>query len=156
MKYGFYTLLIGCLLVACKKDKLEGETSILEGKWKWSYSSEFIHNNFTGANTMNIRQASEFNDAYYIEFARKGKVKFLKNDDIEEENRVVFSIFRNENCEFINCKRFSIYLDNKENNKLTGFINQDTMGCAGQSLPLSMRTEGDLEYTYNHYYLRAN
>jgi len=145
------------IVIGCKKDKLEGETSILEGKWKWVYSLEEKHNFLMGGSTYQDVSASIFPDAYFMEFDRKGKVKFLKNETIEEKYRIVMSIFRDEdNCEFLNCKKFSIYLDNKDDQELTGYMNQDTIHCAGQPLPLSTYSAGSYRYSYSHYYLRAN
>ncbi|MBL4863233.1 MAG: hypothetical protein JKY09_09495, partial [Crocinitomicaceae bacterium] len=115
MRNLLYVLLIGFILIGCKKEKLEGEKSILEGRWKWIYSLEEKHNFLVGGSTYQDVSASSFPDTYFMEFDRKGKVKFLKNETIEEKYRIVFRIFRDEgNCEFLNCKLLTIYLDNKD------------------------------------------
>ncbi len=80
--------------LSCKKDKLEGDKSMLIGKWNWSYtryahsysydSPEGIVEYLTPSNT---------NTNYRIEFLEKGKIIFYKNDVLIKEKRIVFKYF---------------------------------------------------------------
>ena len=156
MKTLIYISLISLILFSCKKDKLEGDMLILEGKWKWVSSYQRKTEINSGINTHSYIDASDFNDTYHVEFDRKGKIKFIKNGNIEEEYRIVFSFFRDDPCQFTNCKSFSIYLNNDDEHEFGGRIGQDTMSCAGQPLPLMSYSENGYEYSHSHYYIRDN
>jgi len=64
-------MLLGALL-SCKKDKLEGERAILEGKWEWVYSvkTTSFHSPSASAQVDTI-YAGQSSSSYALEFSRK-------------------------------------------------------------------------------------
>ncbi|MBL4861491.1 MAG: hypothetical protein JKY09_00525 [Crocinitomicaceae bacterium] len=155
MKQLFYILAIGLTLASCKKEKLEGNSRILEGKWKWSYSLHRHWNFATDHFDVTDIPSSNYPDEYFLEFDRKGKVKYIKNNNEENEYRIVFKEFVNE-CNDLsgpNCYRFAILLNNVKDHGLGGNVNQDTINCNDTNLPLERLSE--INY-YSHFYVRAN
>jgi len=146
-------LLLG-VIIGCKKDKLEGQTSIFEGKWKWVSSLERKWNYTTDTYDYTTFPSSNYPDEYFLEFDRKGKVKYFRNDKKEEEYRIVFDKF-NEGCTALvsKCYSFRILLNNNKKNGLAGSVNQDTIRCSDTNLPLEYQSE--ILY-YSHFYVRAN
>jgi len=147
-------ILLLTVVLGCKKEKLEGEKSILEGKWKWSYSLHIHWNYATDKFDVTEIPSSNYPDKYFLEFDRKGKVKFLKNDE-KKEYRITFHKFGDE-CNDLsgpNCYRFTILLNNKKHNSFGGNVNQDTIRCSDTNLPLERLSE--INY-YSHFYVRAN
>ncbi|MBL4861488.1 MAG: hypothetical protein JKY09_00510 [Crocinitomicaceae bacterium] len=146
-------LLLGGIL-GCKKENLEGETSILEGKWKWVSSKERKWNFETDTYDYTTYPSSNYSDEYFIEFERKGKVKYYKNDEKDKEYRVVLHTFE-EGCTSLttDCYFFNIYLNNDSKNGLAGGINKDTIVSSDTNLPLERLSE---IHTYSHTYIRVN
>ena len=158
MKTLIYISLISLVLFSCKKDKLEGDMQILEGKWKWSYSREVLRDIGTSELISSvIVQASTFPDTYHVEFDRKGKIKFLKNNEVEDKYRIVMSLFFPENCEFGECQHFSVYLNNDSENEFSGLVGTDTLWAGGSGyIPLKKPDLNFSKYSYTHYYIRDN
>ncbi|MBL4861490.1 MAG: hypothetical protein JKY09_00520 [Crocinitomicaceae bacterium] len=154
MKYILYILLIGFILIGCEKEKLEGNSRILEGKWKWISSHERNWNFETDTYDHTIHPSSNYSDEYFLEFEHKGKVKFMKNNKIEKNYRTVFNRFEL-GCTSLStdCYRYHILLDNNKKNTLTGGMNKDTIVCNDTNLPLEWQSE---TLTYSHTYIRVN
>jgi hypothetical protein len=72
------------MLVSCKKDKLEENYAILQGKWKWvgstKYEKHYSYPTNTSWTTSDWISASGKTDDYFLEFERKGKVAIWKNE----------------------------------------------------------------------------
>ncbi|MBL4861489.1 MAG: hypothetical protein JKY09_00515 [Crocinitomicaceae bacterium] len=154
MKQLLYLSLIGIILVACKKESLQGNTKIMEGKWKWISSTEVKWNYATDNFDVTEIPSSNYPDEYFLEFERRGKVKYFKNNEIDEEYRIVFDRFE-QGCNELtmDCFRFHILLNNNKKNTLTGVANQDTIECNDTNLPVSEISE--IHY-YVHNYVHIN
>ncbi len=100
-------------LLSCKKDKLEGEKTVLIGKWAWDYTyhsynwctydNQGITELLTPVNTTNT---------YTIEFLEKGKLLLYKNDVLLQEKRIVFKYFKTDPAGMYNV---GLKLDDDEN-----------------------------------------
>ncbi|MBN4070872.1 hypothetical protein JYT72_00050 [Crocinitomix catalasitica] len=125
-----YVLLVTSLilfLVACKKDKLEGDKSILIGKWEWTHSYYAFKQCDPPAITSTLTPESESTN-YSIEFHEKGKVDFLVNEAVQESYRVVCGEYWGTPGLIEGYIYSNINLNGNENNKLDGYIiNQDTL-----------------------------
>ena len=134
---------------SCQKDRLEGTASALVGKWKWEYSIEFKQGN--GQTVTTKIPSSNFEDSYTIEFDRKGKVTFYKNQEVQETNDIVFSILDSTSSLKFPVK-FSIN-NNKGEHVLNGNFGLDSMHCSGQPISIGQnQSSGSVEYFYDHYY----
>jgi len=116
---------IALLLFSCQKDKLEGEQSIIQGKWKWIGSMETREHINSGSWSQTFIDASNYSDNFFVEFEYKGCVNFYKNEEEEMKYRTVFRFFTKQTSIFSNSYFFSIYLNNKEDNSFIGYLNED-------------------------------
>jgi len=142
---------IALLLFSCRKTKLKDEYSILEGKWKWVSAKEIRTVLSNGNTSYYSHNASDYPDEYYIEFDRKGKVRFFKNDNIESSYRVVINSFSGDCNIFPGCHSFGIRLDNnKKDLPFIGYVGYDTLLCSSQNtnLPLIYHVDDDYSYDY--------
>lgn len=158
MKQQILIITILLLLLSCRKDKLNDEKSILQGKWKWVSATETRTLISNGNSAYFVREATEFPDNYFVEIERKGIINFQKNSILETSFRIVFSFFQTDCNELINCNHFSIYLNNKHDKKIEGFVNSDTLTfwCSETNLPLQNRTEGEFKYSYQYFFVKEN
>ncbi|MEX1001737.1 MAG: hypothetical protein WDZ35_06445 [Crocinitomicaceae bacterium] len=79
MKKTSIIIFFGMLLMfSCKKDKLEGDSAILIGEWKWVYSNEIKNTCNPPSYQVNITPNS-INSTFKIGFLKKGKVEFFQN-----------------------------------------------------------------------------
>lgn len=151
--------LVVFVLSGCRKTKLEGDYAILQGKWQWVGATEYRTLLSNGNTATFIRDASEFPDAYYVEFERKGKVHFLKNQE-EVENLRLNITGSSTNCNALTngCTRISLNLNSKEDKSMSIFVNNDSlkMGAEYIDLPLKKRIEGPYEYSYTYYFVSVN
>jgi hypothetical protein len=109
--------------LACTKDELIDDKSILIGKWKWAYTEHSYgwcdynpkFNTINTANDSNI---------YGVDFLEKGKVVFYKNEKVIERGRVVFEYF-----EMIGVNDFIFYfnLNDESDQGISGSGNKDTL-----------------------------
>jgi hypothetical protein len=93
MSRGILTLVILTLFISCKKDRLEGEKSVLIGRWKWSHSSKRI--SWRPLYYQTLSPQTE-NTTYAIEFLEKGKIKLIEKEHLKEEGRIVFTGWRDD------------------------------------------------------------
>lgn len=114
-------------LVACKKDKLDGDMSILIGTWNWTETYEV--SNYCDADSLwnyELIDSSQEDNKYSLEFREKGKVRFYTNDAIIWKKRVVF-----ESQEVIAsgsyAYHFVILLNNNSNDKMDVWVGQDSL-----------------------------
>ena len=149
---------ISLLLFSCKKTKLKDEYYILEGKWKWVSGTETRTVLSNGNTVYFYHDASDYPDDYFIEFDRKGEVRFYKNDHVEISYRLVINNF-SENCNnFPNCNFFGILYDNDKDKSITGFVGQDSLLISSQhsNLPLIYHVDDDFSYDYQHKFVKVN
>jgi len=119
-------------LVSCKKDELKGDKSILEGKWKWIYT------------TGNKTPASEGKN-YSVEFLKCGKIIFYENGEEKEKQRIVFASYDPlEHPLEIPGWYFEIYLNNKGSKSIQGSIYDRTYD--------TLKLRGDYGYPFSGWY----
>ena len=103
-------------LMSCKKDKLEGDKEILIGKWKWEKT---LYESYNCQNCCPVNDTLiPTNANYEIEFIRKGKVKFYKNEVITSEQIIVFDDFYKLDGNDV----FDIHLNDDPTMRLLGII----------------------------------
>jgi len=146
----FWLILIMSLCCSCKKDKLTGEKEIFIGKWEWIYTSDYNYCDPDFPFTTILTPASE-STTYTIEFYKKGKVEFLKDNEIVARHRVVFSAFGNPyTCSLPGYTYYGIWLDNDNDSILAGCVSPDTLNTY-QGFPLD-----DSEcHIYTNHFVRA-
>ena len=135
------------MLTTCKKDKLKDDKEILIGIWNWKttssisnmctkYSSEYIYDTLT--------PLSEKNN-YSIEFLKKGKINFYKNDEKINSKRIVFKIWRSsihQNWTY-DC---SITLNNDNENRMSINVKNDSLLI--RQFPFD---DGDCNNSFNYF-----
>lgn len=86
--FRFTLLFLSLQLLSCKKEKLEGESAVLVGKWKWIYSTHYRYNNNAPFSYYlpNI-VADTFAHQYAIEFTHNGHV-ILTEDGCKKKYRI--------------------------------------------------------------------
>jgi hypothetical protein len=93
MKSFRFPILFLCLIAvsACKKDKLEGERSILIGTWNWTETYEV--SNYCDTDSLwnyQLIDSARADSRFALEFLEKGKVIFYTNNAVIWKERVVF------------------------------------------------------------------
>jgi len=123
----FIIILCIIALVACKKDKLEGETSILIGTWEWTETYEV--SNYCDTDSLwnfQMTDSTHTNNKFTLEFLEKGKAIFYSNNDILWKDRIVFeskNIIENGSYKY----HFVILLNNNANDKMDVWVGQDSL-----------------------------
>lgn len=144
-------------LVSCKKDALVGEYEILEGTWNWSYSEETIFDPFAGSGIMSTQIINSDVSAatYEVEFLKKGKVKFIENDNITATYRTVIASFNQTNSSGSGEEKFfSIQLNNDPNNLMMGYVTQDTLKLLNKGFPFENYSQGDIQHSFKNCFVR--
>lgn len=92
MKTSINLIFISILLISqfsCKKKKLKGKYESILGKWKWThtvYQHKYMcHSKYEAGPFYETITVDSTKTDYYIEFLRKGILKFYKNDSITNE-----------------------------------------------------------------------
>lgn len=154
----FYLFICFVLMLSCKKDKLTGNYSILEGKWRWSFSVKKTYNIVSQVETFDTLYANLYQDTYELEFIHKGKLYVKKNELTEQKWRLVFNYFVQDNiCNLINdAWRFGVKLNNKEKYPYNGCVNNDTLIGSNKNLPDNLQGYENYPYdiSFEHYYTR--
>ncbi len=149
MKILIQIISITILFSSCTKDKLKGDREILIGKWTWIYSDH----NYGWCNNMSfydLKNPASVNQTFDIEFEKKGKVKLFENDNVKDENRVVFHNFQKDSENNFISKSFfySIYLDNESENELYGHVNSDTLVILNSGFPFYGKKGCEFYWSY--------
>jgi hypothetical protein len=160
MKKTLWLLGLIFILLSCKKDKLEGELSIFQGKWEWveterTFTAVVGPVNIT-YDTIPANQSGVL-DSYQIEFDTKGKVSFLKNNVLEEKYRIVFDGFHESTWSTDLVYSFVINLDNQGDQRFVGFVSESNLTTVeGIHIPLTTHTEYPTEISYRHIFAKVN
>ena len=162
MRKSYVVFCVFVFLLSCKKSKLDGELSQLQGKWQWIGSisyTESIGSIGGGQVTVDFVNASQFNDKYFIEFERKGYLTYTINDQKVEDYRLVLSI-SNDDCGYYDdCRYASFHLNNNEDDQLAVFYSADslTLGSGvSNHIPLQTYEGAYFRTTYSHQFVRIN
>jgi hypothetical protein len=107
---------------SCKKQKLEGDSEILIGKWNWIYSSE-VNNTCNPPTWVNTLNPANQNVSFSIEFIKKGKVIFYENSVASEKFRIKDLLFDKNNFHYT----FSMIVNSEDNNNMSGLVTEDTL-----------------------------
>lgn len=152
MKYLVITF-SALILTSCIKDKLEQDTLILAGTWTWNHSLEYNYDTANDTILVDTVWAADYTDSYALRFEEKGKVFTLKNGNEEDKYRIVLPYFKFGLCpELHNSYEYKINLNNKEDNRLEGCVNEDTIVTNDIHLPVS---KGSTEYPYyKHFFTK--
>ena len=147
---------IGLAVFSCRKDKLKDEKQILEGKWKWIYSTERRVDAPPGF--YNLIYPHDIGKTYSVEFLYKGNVKFYENTKELDCHRIIFHHW-NKSSFLDNHWEFGGYLDNKRSDEeFSGTIidaSNDTL-VIGNYFPFDRKMESGAEVGYGNYFVREN
>ena len=147
---------IGLTVFSCRKDKLKDEKQILEGKWKWIYSTE--REAGTPPGYYNIIYPYDIGKTYSVEFLYKGKVKFYENNKELDCHRIIFTQW-NKNPFLANRWEFAVALDRKRSEEGFGGTiidsSNDTL-IIGNYFPYDRDPNNGIELTYGNYFVREN
>lgn len=136
-------------LVSCKKEKLEGDTAILKGKWNWT-ETYGVSNHCDPETSWNYQlvDMSEPGSTYTLEFYEKGKVYFSHNDGTIWNRRTIFD--EDEQATFTSGPyeyKFEIWLNNDSKDPMEVYVGQDSMLV--NDFPKD--TETECEEYFNHF-----
>lgn len=120
-----FIFFICLMLFSCKKDKLEGESEILLGTWKWSYTykTSYICAPPEVYDTLNPQTE---NQDYSIEWT-KNSIAFRKNNAVCEEGWFQLEFISPPNLLSGYSYSFTAYLKGDYDNHLNGIVGEDTM-----------------------------
>jgi hypothetical protein len=140
-------------LLACKKDKLDGEKEILIGKWNWSYTIQSVNYNCDNyPPVVTILTPSTQGVEFSLEFNKKGCVTFYKNSKKIDKKRIVFTGWYLESpIYFPGYYRFGIWLNNKSENIFSGWVKSDTLIDQGY---FPYREDDGLCISYTNYFVK--
>ncbi len=124
-----FIILFFCIiaLAACEKDELEGEMSILIGRWNWLETYK-VSNHCDTDSLWNYQliDSTHANNKYALKFLEKGKVVFFTNNAIIWKQRVIFeskNVIGHGSYDY----HFVILLNNNANNKMDVWVGQDSL-----------------------------
>jgi hypothetical protein len=150
------------LLVSCKKDKLEDDKSILQGKWRFDYVIKREFNTVTGYDVRDTLDIDYLTDIYELEFCKKGLVSQIKNGEVLREDRVVFRDFEMSNPNHPNNLKnsfwYSIRLNNDEDDLMSGYVAPDTLSSTAGFLPPEFDdySINNVRFSFTKRYVRVN
>lgn len=147
-----YLILTVFILSGCIKDKLENESAILVGNWKWDHSIEYTYDAVGQVEVETVINATDYPDAYGVLFREKGKVRTTRNAIALEEYRIILDEFKSGTCELTGGYEYKIKLDNKDNDTIVGCVNTDTLTMSDFHLPVAKGS--DAYPYYKHVYLK--
>ena len=123
-------------LASCRKDRLEGTSEVLLGKWEWEYTIRSYDNPYIGLyNSLDTIYPSDIGETYQLEFEKDGYVNYFKDNSLTDSYRVVFSYVSDSNCGSGNCLRASIKLNNKKDNGLGLHFINDLLRTSSTNIP---------------------
>lgn len=108
---------------SCKKEKLEGEKSILIGEWEWVATTGYEETCDPDFMYPVLFTPSTEGTSYQMNFLERGCVEFYSQNSFIEKHRVVFDAFGAPACDVY----YEIYLDNSNLTILNGCISEDTL-----------------------------
>ena len=134
-------------LLSCKKDKLEGDTAILIGKWKWIY---------TYADGAGVPDYFEYPSAlgknFSIEFLEKGCIYFYEDGKVEKKRRVIIDRIQ---CQPNQILLISLESSKRKENGLAAFLyDRDTDTLEIQHTFPFESTNNVPSYTMYNYFIR--
>ena len=92
MKYVIYLIGICLITLSCKKDKLEGDMSILIGKWNLTHT-DHLYGICDGDSFSETLTPESEGHTLSMEFFEKGIIKFYQNDKLIGSDRLVIVEF---------------------------------------------------------------
>jgi len=118
---------LSLIFVGCKKDKLDGDKSILIGEWEWVYTKKIVDYcdpEFMYTDTLYpITEHTSFQ----ILFLKKGKVQFSEGGQEIESYRLIFSGFGDTSWDLPGYVSYAINLDGSTTIVLEGYIKEDSL-----------------------------
>lgn len=149
-----FTLLLVLPLSSCKKDKLVGESEILEGSWSLGYIVERSYNQFSGYTHDTLLPAS-INNTYRLEFLSKGILKQYTDGDLVEKYRMVFDFFIPSNSTEYDFMTL-IKLNNNPDELFLAEVSENEMSTARGHISddYIIHTNGNNEISYEFIYFK--
>lgn len=142
------------ILLACKKDRLVGEYDVFVGEWQHVFT---IQRNWATSGTIwdDTLPSSEFDGVYGLQFIKRGKVCFKRNDKTVRRYRTVIQRFDEGPLYFLSSgNRYGILLNNADN-LMVGEISNDTIVVENPEFPTSnIGYTNSSKKTYMDFYVR--
>lgn len=155
-----FIILILAVLYSCKRDKLEGDRAILEGKWEWIYAIKTKYYTNGSPSISDTINSSDVSSTFGLEFLSKGKVRFIENEEIREEYRTVFYTFEHEeNCQVAlggEAYQYIILPNNEEEIHFNGCVSIDTLTFEHRDFPFSRFSETGSNTVYTNFFKKVN
>ncbi len=115
MKKVLILFVLAFITMACKKEKLVDEKEVLIGTWGWTHTAHTHNKCDYCCYEYDTIYANISEDTYKINFLKKGKLEFYKNNVLTDSKRIVFKHFTPlDSNAYPNGYSFSIYLNNKK------------------------------------------
>ncbi len=144
-------------LFSCKKDKLEGEKAILEGRWEVKYFIKKHKSLLTGGTSIvDTLYPMAIGHSFAFEFLKKGILCQVSDGELIRKDRVVFDAFNEElpNSEYDHL--CVIRLNNKDDDFFVATLNEQNMSVGRN--PISDQfvadTIGTNAISYNYIYTK--
>jgi hypothetical protein len=119
---------LSCAFYSCKKDKLEGDKSILIGEWEWVYTEKVVDYCDPDYTYTQILTPSTELTTWQIKFIEKGKVEFYQDNSLLDAHKIVFDSFGYQYSGiYASYKSFQIHLDNEESLQFYGMVSSDSI-----------------------------
>ena len=145
----FFLFIVLLTLVSCKKDKLEGDSSILVGTWSWT-ETYTVSNHCDAEMSWNyvLTDSSETGSTYAVLFVENGKVEFYHNGGKINTNRIVFNdagkeTFTSGPYDY----KFEIFTNNNSDDTMRVWVGQDSLLI--NDFPKD--TDASCEEQFNHF-----
>jgi len=134
-------------MLSCEKEKLEGETSMLIGKWNWT-ASILVPNHCDVDSTWDyvLEDEASNDNTYSLEFLEKGKLIFRHNGATIWNKRIVFDS-KEEINEDPYSHKFEIRLNNETNDPMIIWVGDRALLV--HDYPKD--TDTDCEEMYNYF-----
>jgi len=131
-----------------KKQELEGNYKVLEGKWKYQFTVVSYQDAMWDYHIDTVNSSS----IYYMEFFHKGNLNYLSNDEIVHEHCIIDGITKEDNLDII----YSISTKKGHLN----FVLSNNQYLISQSFPFNY-FEPDFSVSgknisYNNYFVKIN
>ena len=142
------------IIFACKKDRLVGEYDVFVGEWEHVFT---IERNYalSGSVWDDTLLSSEFDGVYAVQFIKRGKVCFKRNDKTVRRYRTVIHAFDHEQSYMLSSAKSYEILLNNGNTLMLGEISNDTIVVENPDFPTSnIGYTSDTDKTFKDFYVR--
>ncbi|MEX1001739.1 MAG: hypothetical protein WDZ35_06455 [Crocinitomicaceae bacterium] len=123
-----HMILFGFLFLgACNKPRLEGDSAILLGEWKWSHTYKVVNTCNPPSSSVTLSPLSE-GTTYFVVFENKRDFTFIQNGEQKLESKITDIDFTDHpNSDPYYIYTFAFTLENTKYNPVGGLVGADTL-----------------------------